>query len=121
MELALAIIYIAIFIFTLCFIASLIWEWKSKESMHSIIARMVFATVLFVIEIPRLILEVSLGKEYASAIYLLVLWALHVVFSVIIIRNKRAREKLTVSVGIKISEYSSPDEDDAECENEQKD
>lgn len=123
MGLALAIIDFAILIIVFCFLASLVWEWKSKDSMPSKVTKMVLAATLFALEIPKLVLEVSLGKEYAITIFLLVLWALVVFLDALLIGNKKTEEKPTVFLVIKISECISRDEDDAEseCESEQKD
>ena len=114
MELALTIIKSAIFIIFLCFVISRIWELKSKKSMPIQVTKIVLAAILFALEIPKLVLEVSLGKEYVITILFLVLWALHVFLSAFLIRKKIAEENFTVSVVTKISECISQNEDDAE-------
>ena len=130
MEQTLIIISFADLIIVLCFFASLVWQWKSKESIPSQVTAIVLATVLFALEIPQLILKVSLGIEYAIHIFTLVLWALNVFLHAFCIGKKMSKENPTVSVEnptvsvvIEISECISRDEDDAEgeCENEQKD
>ena len=94
MELALAIINLAILIIVFFFLASLVWQWISKGSMSSRVAKLVLAATLFVLEIPRLVLEISLGKEYTSTIILLVLWALNVFLSASLVKNKMAEAKV---------------------------
>lgn len=87
MKLALIIIKFALLIITLCFVAYSVWGWKLKGSSFSQVTYCkVLAAMLFTLNIPRLVLEVLLGKEYVVTIIFLVLWALILVFSMIISR-----------------------------------
>ena len=72
MELALNILTIAIFILVLCYVASLVWDWK-KGSIASKITKIVITGLLFILDILTLIFEIYLGKIHVVTILFLVL------------------------------------------------
>lgn len=85
MELVLSIIEL---IAILGYWVALAWSWRSEESMPSIATITVFAAILFTVQIPKLVIDVSLDKSYANTILSLVLWALSVWLAALCIGTK---------------------------------
>lgn len=99
------------FIAILGFLVALAWSWRSEESMPSIVTKTVFAAILFAIQIPQLVIDVSLDKSYANTILLLVLWALNVWLSAFGIG---AKLNSTPSIVIEISHCTNRTDEDTE-------
>ena len=77
------------------------------------------AAILFALEIPRLIMQVSLDKSYGMTIFLLCMWGLNVVLNAFLIGNKMGEQSASLDVVIKVindvierSEESNEEEDD---------
>lgn len=121
MEQTLQIIETVILVVVLIFGGTLIWQWKSKDSMSCKVTQLGLATVLFALQIPRLIMEVSLNQSYGNTVFLLCLWALNVVVNAFIIGNKMGEQSTSLEVVIKItddiikrSEENSEEENDTQ-------
>lgn len=115
----LEIIEIVILFAAIAFMATCIWQWKSKDSLSCKAVQMGLAAILFALEISRLIMQVSLDKSYGMTIFLLCMWGLNVVLNAFLIGNKMGEQSASLDVVIKVindvierSEESNKEEDD---------
>lgn len=85
MEETLEIIGIVSVCVVIVYLAILIWHWKSKERLSRRLLKVLLETILFALEIPQLVLQVSLGKSYGITIFLLCMWGICIVLNAFII------------------------------------
>lgn len=95
MELTLVNLYFARFIMILGFVASIIWMDNSKKSKPSQCTNLTIAIFTFAVEIPILINEVSLGKNYEWTILGLLFFSVYSMSAMFFIGKEMGKKDAT--------------------------
>ena len=98
MEQTLAIIENSIIVVLFIFAVIFFWQIKSKKSMACKVIQLGLTTVLFVLQIPKLILEIFLSKSYVFEILMLCSWALIVAGYSFVIGKEMGEKNTTNSM-----------------------
>ena len=78
------------------------WEIKSKVNITFKVMQMILATVIFALQIPRVVLSILLNKPYGSIILLLVLWVLNIAINAFFIGVKLEESSAHMNITIEL-------------------
>ena len=106
MEQTLEIIEGVIDFVAIALVATCIWPWKSKDRLSFKAFQIGLATIVLTLQIPRLIIQMSLEKSYGMTIFILCIGGLCIILDAFLI-------------GIKIGKKSIEDINDVNERNEE--
>ena len=111
MEMALSILSILSLVALIPFIYSLVWGFKSKESIPSNIVKLISAGVLCIIKIAQLILEILLKQNIIMTIIIILIWSFVFVGYYIILFKYRKKEFLEYLSSTKFYNFKNKTDD----------